>query len=174
MNFSFEEAIEILERTPLTLETLLVGLSKGWLECDEGDGTWNASQVINHLIECEKTNWIPRLEWIFTQADRKPFPPFDRFSHMKSQGEHSMNERVRQFQLLRTANIEKLRGLVNPTLHLELTGLHPVFGKVTVQELLSTWVVHDFTHLNQMGRIMAKRYQEDVGPWKEYLGVLNK
>ena len=62
MNFNLEESIEILERTPLTLEQLLTGLSDGWLHSNEGEGTWNAFEVVNHLIECEKTNWMPRLE----------------------------------------------------------------------------------------------------------------
>lgn len=36
MNFSMEEAIEVLERTPKVLETLFTGLSDAWLTCNEG------------------------------------------------------------------------------------------------------------------------------------------
>lgn len=61
MNFDIKEAIEVLERTPQTLEHFLSGLSVGWLQCNEGEGTWNVSEVIDHLIESEYTNWIPRL-----------------------------------------------------------------------------------------------------------------
>jgi hypothetical protein len=61
MNFNLEESIEILERTPPTLEHLLAGLSDGWLQSNEGEGTWNAFEAVNHLIECEKNNWMPRL-----------------------------------------------------------------------------------------------------------------
>jgi hypothetical protein len=38
--------------------------------------------------------------------------------------------------------------------------------------LLSTWAVHDLTHLHQVSRIMAHQYRDAVGPWSEYLGVL--
>jgi len=55
-----------------------------------------------------------------------------------------------------------------------LEGSHPAFGTVKVRELLSTWVVHDFTHIAQIVRVMAERYREDVGPWKEYLGILKR
>lgn len=43
MNFNMKEAIEILERTPQTLERFLIGLSDKWLQCNEGEGTWNAT-----------------------------------------------------------------------------------------------------------------------------------
>lgn len=56
MNFRMKEAIEVLERTPQTLEHFLSGLSFCWLKCNEGEGTWNADEVIDHLIEGEKVN----------------------------------------------------------------------------------------------------------------------
>lgn len=62
MNFELNEAIEILERTPKTLEYFLSGLSINWLQCNEGEDTWNPSQVVDHLIEGDKTDWIPRVE----------------------------------------------------------------------------------------------------------------
>jgi hypothetical protein len=79
MNFNMKETIEVLERTPRTLEYFLSGLSDGWAQCNEGEGTWNASEVIDHLIEAEKNNWIPRLEYILQGGEHKSFPAFDRF-----------------------------------------------------------------------------------------------
>jgi hypothetical protein len=32
--------------------------------------------------------------------------------------------------------------------------------------------VHDLTHVAQIARVLAKRYRDAVGPWREYLGVL--
>lgn len=174
MNFTLEEAIEVLEKTPHTLETFLVGLSEGWLESCEGEGTWNAVEVIDHLIDGEKTNWIPRLQMILEDGKSKPFPPFDRFANLDQKSEQSLKEKFTQYKRLREQNIKKLKELVDPEEHLELTGIHPAFGVVKVRELISTWVVHDLTHMAQIVRVMAKRYQTDVGPWKEYLGILRK
>ena len=36
MNFNRNEAIEVLERTPQTLEIFVSGLSDGWLQSNEG------------------------------------------------------------------------------------------------------------------------------------------
>ncbi|CRK81142.1 DinB family protein [Neobacillus massiliamazoniensis] len=174
MNFNMEEAIEILERTPQTLEYFLSGLPAGWLQSNEGEGTWNAIEVIEHLIEGEKNNWIPRLVMILQEGERKPFPPFDRYSHFNERAEKSIEHKLHEFKMIRTENIAKLKALIDPDYHLELTGAHPSFGIVKVRELLSTWVVHDLTHIAQIVRVMAERYRVDVGPWKEYLGILNR
>lgn len=173
MNFHIEEAIEVLERTPKTLEYFLSGLSSGWLQCNEGEGTWNARQVVEHLIKAEKNNWIPRLEFILKGNKDKPFPEFDRISHIKNNFERPLEEIFQEFQEIRLKNITTLRAIIDPEVHLELTGFHLAFGEVKVHELLSTWVVHDLTHISQIVRVMAERYRVDVGPWQEYLGILN-
>lgn len=174
MNFKLEEALELLERAPRTLAQLLTGLSEGWLHRDEGQGTWTVADVIDHLIDAERTNWVPRLEWIVREGDGKPFPPFDRFSHLYTErGERTIEQRLQAFQTLRAANMAKLQAIVASEADLERTGSHPAFGTVKIRELLSAWVVHDLTHLVQIARVMADRYKSDVGPWIAYLGVLN-
>ncbi|WP_188456465.1 DinB family protein [Virgibacillus oceani] len=173
MNFNIEEAIDLLDRTPQTLEYFLIGLPDGWLQCNEGEGTWNVPEVIEHLIEGEKYNWIPRLETILQESKHRSFPPFDRFSHL-NKAERSMEQKFLEFKTVRTQNIIKLQSLIDPELHLERTGYHPEFGVVKLRELLSTWVVHDLTHISQIARIMAERYRADVCPWIEYLGILKK
>ena len=172
MNFVLEEAVEILERTPRTLEAMLTGLSEPWLACREGEGTWSASEVVGHLIEAERSNWIPRIEWLLEHGEERPFPPFDRFAHLQRPPGGTLEERLAEFRELRAASTAKLRAIVDPERHLGLRGLHPDFGSVTLAQLLSTWVVHDLTHLSQIIRVMAKRYREDVGPWTAYLRIL--
>ncbi len=57
---------------------------------------------------------------------------------------------------------------------LQRTGRHPDFGVVTMDQLLATWVVHDLGHIAQTGRVMAKQYADQVGPWAEYVPVLRR
>jgi uncharacterized damage-inducible protein DinB len=174
MNFDREEAIEVLERTPKALHAFLSGLSDGWLQCREGEGTWSVSEVIGHLIEGEKTNWIPRLLFILQEGENGAFPTFDRYAHLKEPEADTLEHKLHQFEALRIQNIAKLRELVPTEELLERTGAHPAFGVVKVRELLSTWVAHDLTHMAQIVRVMAGRYRADVGPWKAYLGILQK
>lgn len=174
MNFNIHEAIEILERTPQTLELFLSDLSDAWLQCNEGEGSWNATQVIDHLIEGERTNWIPRLECILQEGENQVFPPFDHFAHLKESASSSLEAKFLEFKSIRSENITIIKNLIVHDDQLQLTGLHPEFGKVKARELISTWVVHDLTHISQIVRLMAQRYRADVGPWEAYLGVLKR
>lgn len=173
MNFNLIEAIEILERTPKTLEHFLSGLSDGWLECTEGEGTWNAVEIIDHLIEGEKVNWIPRLKMILND-EGKPFPPFDRYAHLNESNVTTIEQKLVEYKSLRAENIHILKKLIEDEETLEKKGTHPVFGSVKARELISTWAVHDLTHITQIVRVMAGRYKADVGPWIEFLGILKK
>ncbi|MDT8861388.1 DinB family protein [Alkalihalobacillus sp. MEB130] len=172
MNFDMNEAIDMLQRTPQTLECFLSNVADGWLKCNEGEDTWNVSEVLSHLIEGERTNWIPRLEWILEKGEQIPFPPFDRFSHLHPKQACTLDQTLLEFKRIREENLTKLTNLIDPNIHLDRKGSHPTFGVVTVRELISTWVAHDLSHIAQIVRVMAKRYKSDVGPWEEYLRIL--
>ncbi|WP_195258702.1 DinB family protein [Bacillus paralicheniformis] len=172
MNFQLEEAIEILERTPQTLSQLLTGLSSPWISCNEGEDTWNAFDVVGHLIEGEKNNWLPRIKLIVTEGATEPFPPFDRFSQLNQNDGKTMEQLLNKFADIRRANLKTLQQIIDPETDFEQTGMHPEFGIVKLREQISTWVAHDLTHISQIARVLAKRYQDDVGPWKAYLRIL--
>ncbi|WP_105980637.1 DinB family protein [Bacillus paralicheniformis] len=172
MNFQLEEAIEILERTPQTLSQLLTGLSSPWISCNEGEDTWNAFDVVGHLIEGEKNNWLPRIKLIVTEGATEPFPPFDRFSQLNQNDGKTMEQLLNEFADIRRANLKTLQQIIDPETDFEQTGMHPEFGIVKLREQISTWVAHDLTHISQIARVLAKRYQDDVGPWKAYLRIL--
>ena len=55
---------------------------------------------------------------------------------------------------------------------LEKPGYHPSLGTVTMRNLLATWAVHDLDHTGQIFAGMSAAYDETVGPWKQYLGIL--
>ena len=69
--------------------------------------------------------------------------------------------------------MEQLRAWDLTPEKLALRGIHPDLGEVTLENLLATWVVHDLTHIRQIVTYMAKKYTDAVGPWKEYLSILN-
>ncbi|MFD2993751.1 DinB family protein [Fictibacillus nanhaiensis] len=151
MNFKQSEALEILEHTPAVLTNLLSGLSNEWLNGNEGGDSWNSLEVVAHLIDCEKSNWIPRINSILSSYENAPLPPFDRFSHLGK--ETGVEELLREFSQSRQQSLYQLGTLNISSLDLSKTGLHPEFGSITLQQLLSTWAVHDLTHINQITRV---------------------
>ncbi len=79
---------------------------------------------------------------------------------------------LNEFKILRTKNIEILKSKNIMEVHYERIGVHPVFGNVTLRNLVATWVVHDLDHLAQLSRVMAHQYRSEVGPWIENLRIL--
>ena len=173
MEFNLNRSIEILERTPLVLETMLSGLSEEWIKNNEGPESWSPYDILGHFIHGEKTDWIPRMEIILSDNKEKFFEPFDRFAQINDSNEKNYPELLNEFKLLRKQNLEILRSKNLTAIDLIQTGVHPAFGVVTLAQLISTWVVHDLNHISQISRVMAKQYITEVGPWKEYLRILS-
>jgi uncharacterized damage-inducible protein DinB len=172
MNFSLEKSIEILERTPDVLNTMIENISAEWTSNNEGGETWSVYDIVGHLIHGEKTDWIPRAEIILSNKPDRTFKPFDRFAQFNESKGKSLTQLLIEFKELRQKNIENLQSKELSNNDLEDKGIHPEFGEVTLSQLLSTWVVHDLNHIAQISRVMAKQYKEDVGPWIKYLRIL--
>jgi hypothetical protein len=174
MHFSLDASLDILERTPATFRGLLGGLSDAWLTPNEGPETFSARDNLGHLIHAERTDWIPRAERILAQGTDLRFPPFDRFGHLHEMGGKSIGELLDEFAKLRSSSLATLRGWQLGPAELALEGEHPVFGRVSLQQLLSAWVVHDLGHVAQTSRVMAKQYREAAGPWRAFLPILDR
>ena len=71
-------------------------------------------------------------------------------------------------------NVEALRRWQLTDAQLALPGEHPELGPVTLRQLLAAWVVHDLGHIAQIARVMAKQYKEAIGPWREYLPIVDR
>lgn len=174
MAFDLAEALELLERTPDVLDRLLRGSSPSWHAVDEGPDTWSAFDNVGHLIYGEETDWIPRARIILDHGPDRPFEPFDRFAQNDLFQGWSIEACLDRFAELRRKNLETLRSWQLTDEQLNLQGTHPELGPVTLGQLLATWSVHDLGHIGQISRVMAKRFTDDVGPWKAYLPVLTR
>jgi hypothetical protein len=166
------EAVEVLERTPELLDRWLVGLSKPWLDAREGEGTWSPLEVVAHLAHNEETDWMTRLEIVLQQGEARPFDPYEREGFRTRFPDWPLERLLPRFSAARRENLDRLLELGLQPVDLNRTGMHPALGRVTVRQLLAGWVVHDLTHLAQVARVLAKRYAEAVGPWRDYMGVL--
>ena len=169
--FNLNEAVAVLERTPVTLSAMLDGLPETWTRATEGEGTWSPYDVIGHLIHGERTDWIPRAQHILA-GDPRPFIPFNRAAQFTESRSQTLPELLETFAQLRNENVATLRAMNLTDSDLDRQGLHPELGKVTLRQLLATWVVHDLDHVTQIARTMAKAYTNETGPWIEYLSIL--
>jgi uncharacterized damage-inducible protein DinB len=174
IHYSLTESIEILARTPIVLESLLQNLSTDWAMNNEGKDTFSPFDVVGHLIHGEKTDWVIRMEIILSDKPDKTFERYDRFAQLKDSEGKTLNQLLEAFKALREKNLEILKAKNLQPADLLKTGIHPSFGPVTLQQLLSTWTVHDLSHMAQITRVMCKQYKEEVGPWINYLPILTR
>ena len=169
---NLEQTAALLGRTPMALNALLRELPEAWTLRNEGANTWSVFDVIGHLIHGERTDWMPRARIILQSGEARPFDPFDREAQRRESRGKSLGQLLDEFARLRTENLAELRALQLTPKDFERRGRHPALGVVTLSQLLATWATHDLTHLHQISRIMAHQYREAVGPWSQYLGVL--
>ncbi len=174
MEIAVNEAVQILERTPLVLDALLRGLDPTWTRGAEGPDTWSPYEVVGHLIHGEETDWMVRARLILEHGESRTFKPFDRFAFANWVQRESLEDLLDRFRDLREANLRGLAALTLTPERLQLTGVHPEFGRVTMGQLIATWVAHDLSHLGQISRVMAKQYRNTVGPWVAYLPILTR
>lgn len=172
MNFDVELSTQVLERTPGALHALLDGLPDPWTRGVEGPETFSPFDVVGHLIDGEETDWVPRASIILDQGPNPVFEPYDRFRHRARNVGRTLRSLLEEFAQLRGDNLVLLRSWHLTPAALELPGIHPSLGRVTLRQLLSAWVVHDLGHLAQVARVMAKQLRDEVGPWESFSPVL--
>lgn len=174
MHFELSQALEILERTPGVLTTMLGGLSESWTAPNEGPETFSAYDNVGHLVHGERADWMARARIILAQGEDRRFEPYDRFAQVRESAGKSLAQLLEEFAALRAANLAALRQMQLTERELSLEGEHPEFGQVTLRQLLATWVAHDLGHVAQVARVMAKQYHDAVGPWTAYLPILTR
>jgi len=112
MEFDLNKSIQILERTPFVVETLLKGLDKEWIINNEGGETWSPYDVAGHFVVAEKTNWIPRIKVIVDDVANRRFPPFNRFGQFEDSKGKSLDDLIEEFKSLRKQNVALLKNIL--------------------------------------------------------------
>lgn len=174
MTFDLPASIAILERTPAALRAMLSGISPQWTDANEGPDTFSPYDVVGHLIHGERADWIARAKIILARGADRRFAPYDRFAQIEESKGKSLAQLLDEFEKVRAENLRTLAGWNLTEAQLELAGEHPKFGVVTLRQLLATWTAHDLSHIAQIARVMAKQYRDAVGPWREYLPILDR
>ena len=84
MRFELDLSMDVLRRSPGIFFELLGDIDEGWSRATEGpatfspfdvEGTWNARDVVGHLIDGEETDWIPRARIILAGGDNPASSP---------------------------------------------------------------------------------------------------
>lgn len=172
MDFDLKQATAILERTPASFSALLNGLPPDWIKSNEGEGTWNAMDVVAHLIYLDRANWLHRTKLLLTTGEMVRFDPLNQSGGKALINELNAIQLLYKFHQTRNEVLAEIQNLHIKQEQYSQTAIHPDFGVVKLSQLLSAWVVHDLSHLSQVCRVMSRQYKEEVGPWVAFLKIL--
>jgi hypothetical protein len=174
MEFNLDDAMVVLARTPDVLKSLLQGLPDEFVFGNEGEKTWSPFDVVGHLIHADRTDWIPRARIILQFGESRTFDPFERTAMFEQSQGKMLAGLLEEFAAVRRESLDVLREMKLGPGDLKKTGLHPdpALGQVTLGQLLATWVAHDLGHITQISRTLARQYRDAVGPWRQYLSIL--
>jgi hypothetical protein len=173
VHFILDQARSSLGKTPSILTQLVDGVPADWLAARPAEGEWTAHQVTCHLAYVEETDWITRARMIRDVGPMRSFPPVDHGDQTERYAGLSTAGVASRFGELRDENLAELDRMQLDDADLDLRGLHPILGVVTMRQLLSTWVVHDHNHVAQLQGALSAYYVDDVGPWRSFLGILD-
>jgi len=171
--FELDDAVSVLTATPGTLIALLGNLQDSWLEFKEDPEAWNPRTILVHYIHNELSNWMPRVRVTLSEADVRRFPPFQQLPDLSEYEAFDINQLLAKFANLRAQNLIELQNLNLGSADFSIEAEHPVLGIVNLNQLLASWVVHDLNHLHQIAKSLAKRYREEVGPWRPNLPIVD-
>lgn len=169
--FSLADGRLVLQQTPSVVAALVASLPPAWLAADEGAGTWNPRQIVQHLVWADVDDWIPRVRMIMANGPTQAFRPFDREEGFRRYATWSIAHLLDEFARGRVESLATLDALVSPA-DLTREGRHPEFGVVTLGQLLATWVTHDLTHITQIARVLTRHAGQSAGPWRAYFSLL--
>lgn len=170
MPMPLHDVRQSLAQAPRIIEGLVAAAPADALTWRDAEGSWHIVEVLSHIADGEIADWMPRIERILSDGGR--FMPFDREGGFTRYRGWTAEALVGEFGQRRRANLEKLDSFRLSADHLRLTGVHPEFGQVTLEQLLACWATHDMAHVAQISRLLTRAFGRQVGPWRKYFSLL--
>lgn len=143
------ELTTALAATPRAIAAVADGLGVDALRWRPRDGEWCLTEVLAHLLDLERTLFLPRLRHIAVE-DRPAFETFDVEGWARSR-DHRGRDFAADLAAFGQARAETLRFLeaLRPGVA-ERVGLSGHFGPVTLAQYATHAADHDLEHLAQM------------------------
>ncbi len=170
-SFTLRKCLEILERTPTVLKTLLADLSGDWT-ASTSDHEVGIHQIMHYLILNEEDTWLPNIKTILDGHRPSLLGLYEKLMPPEEVPDKAINSLLKEFKFLRELNLAEIRRLQIQLSNLNVTEDFSIWGKLSVKELMASWMVHDLSHIAKISRIMANRYETEVGKWSQHLDIL--
>jgi hypothetical protein len=150
------ELTAALAATPRAIAAVADGLGLDALRWRPREGEWCLTEVLAHLLDLERTLFLPRLRRIATD-DRPAFETFDLDAWARGR-DHRARDFASDLEAFAGARAETLAFLeALPADAAERLGLSAHYGPVTLAQYATHAVDHDLEHLAQMRDLRGAR-----------------
>jgi DinB superfamily len=149
-----EQRMQRLTRTADELAAAIKGQSDAVLSRRPDAQNWAAKEVVCHLRDAEEA-FGGRFEQILAMDvdPRLGGPNADRLAEERQYLRNDASEAVTAFRTRRAETLE-IFGKLTPA-QWDKGGIHPVRGRITLDNFLSLMAWHDDNHLDQLKRALA-------------------
>ena len=143
------ELTAALAATPPAIAALAEGLGVDALRWRPRAGEWCLTEVLAHLLDLERTLFLPRLQRIVAE-ERPAFETFDLEAWARAR-DHRLRDFAADLEAVRQARAQTIRFLeALPRGAAERRGLSGHYGPVTLAQYATHAADHDVEHLAQM------------------------
>jgi DinB superfamily len=138
-----------LRNTPVALRNLLEALPGGAVAWHPRAGEWCAKEVVGHLLEEDKRDFVGRIRLILDQDEpRLTVNDQEEVARGRQDCDRNLDELLDEFRAVRGASVSFVSTLNTADLH--RGGVHPNIGRLEVTNVLHEWIYHDLNHLSQI------------------------
>jgi DinB superfamily len=139
-----------LRNTPVLLRNLLEALPGGAVAWHPRAGEWCIKEVVGHLLEEDKRDFVGRIRLILDQDEpRLAVNDQEEVARTRRDCDRTLDELLDEFRTVRGASVSFVSTLKAADLH--RAGVHPNIGHLEVTNVLHEWIYHDLNHLSQIG-----------------------
>ena len=154
----FEKRLDRMSRTPDELAAAIRGRSDAVLSRRPDPKNWAAKEVICHLRDVEEVYFARARAIVINDVDVKIYADpsaVERWATNRQYLRWDATEAVAGFRQLRDEFLTFLRGLTPADR--QRGCLHPIRGRLTIDDFVTMFAWHDDNHLNQIARALEGR-----------------
>lgn len=148
----FPSTLGTLERTPMVLREMMLGLPGDVLEAKGPEG-WSAHDVLAHLLSIHYKANVQRVKLI-VEEDHPLIPNVDEEAALRESGMQgwAVERLLDEYAAARAESVAWLRSL--PEGALARTGQHSVAGEISAADVLHHIAYHDLVHVAQIAKLL--------------------
>ena len=161
------EVTRLLHITTVVLRQRVTALPDRAITRHPGSAKWCIKEVIGHLAEEDKRDFVGRIQAMLDELDPSLKPnDQEEVARLRHDCDKNLNDLLDEFEAVRRSSISFVKKL--GVAELERGGVHPKIGRIRIRELLHEWIYHDLNHLRQIDANVQRFLWDHLGNMQRF------